>query len=125
MQNASVNPCFRWLIVYNFEYLQVPKKSNPRANCDLDDWMELESKNPDFRRPFISSNLSKSPQEEALRLEKRFHILDLDRAGSISIGEIVCEYELRRDSFSEKGNFEFGLVCSNYLSQQIDLIIST
>ena len=86
--------------------------------------MELESKNPDFRRPFISSNLSKSPQEEALRLEKRFHILDLDRAGSISIGEIVCEYELRRDSFSEKGNFEFGLVCSNYLSSQLDLIPS-
>jgi hypothetical protein len=24
----------------------VPEKSNPRANCDLDDWMELEGKNP-------------------------------------------------------------------------------
>ena len=23
-----------------------PEKSNPRANCDLDDWMELEGKNP-------------------------------------------------------------------------------
>ena len=24
----------------------VTEKSNPRANCDLDDWMELEGKNP-------------------------------------------------------------------------------
>ena len=24
----------------------MPEKSNPRANCDLDDWMELEGKNP-------------------------------------------------------------------------------
>ena len=24
----------------------IPEKSNPRANCDLDDWMELEGKNP-------------------------------------------------------------------------------
>ena len=23
-----------------------PEKSNPRASCDLDDWMELEGKNP-------------------------------------------------------------------------------
>ena len=26
--------------------MQVPEKSNPRANCDLDDWVELEGKNP-------------------------------------------------------------------------------
>ena len=24
----------------------IPEKSNQKANCDLDDWMELESKNP-------------------------------------------------------------------------------
>ena len=24
----------------------MPERSNPRANCDLDDWMELEGKNP-------------------------------------------------------------------------------
>ncbi|CAB4063790.1 ADARB [Lepeophtheirus salmonis] len=29
------------------ETRSVPEKSNPRANCDLDDWMELEGKNPD------------------------------------------------------------------------------
>ncbi|XP_040566219.1 double-stranded RNA-specific editase 1 [Lepeophtheirus salmonis] len=28
------------------ETRSVPEKSNPRANCDLDDWMELEGKNP-------------------------------------------------------------------------------
>jgi len=24
----------------------MPERSNPRASCDLDDWMELEGKNP-------------------------------------------------------------------------------
>ena len=28
------------------ENRSMPEKSNPRANCDLDDWMELEGKNP-------------------------------------------------------------------------------
>ena len=28
------------------ETKSVPERSNPRANCDLDDWMELEGKNP-------------------------------------------------------------------------------
>jgi len=28
------------------ETVSVPERSNPRANCDLDDWMELEGKNP-------------------------------------------------------------------------------
>ncbi|QQP34889.1 Uncharacterized protein FKW44_022932 [Caligus rogercresseyi] len=28
------------------ETRSVPERSNPRANCDLDDWMELEGKNP-------------------------------------------------------------------------------
>jgi len=30
----------------NSETVSVPERSNPRANCDLDDWMELEGKNP-------------------------------------------------------------------------------
>lgn len=28
------------------EFRSVPERSNPRASCDLDDWMELEGKNP-------------------------------------------------------------------------------
>ena len=28
------------------ETASTPERSNPRANCDLDDWMELEGKNP-------------------------------------------------------------------------------
>ena len=34
-------------------------------------------------------------QEEVSRLEKRFHKLDLDRSGSISIGEFVSVPELK------------------------------
>ena len=54
----------------------VPEKSNPRANCDLDDWMELEGKNP-------------------------VSILNELYPG------ILREYELRRNNFSENGNFRF------------------
>ena len=36
-----------------------PEKSNPRASCDLDDWMELEGKNP---VSILNSNIvSRSP----------------------------------------------------------------
>ena len=36
-------------VLYGYKVAEtksVPEKSNPRANCDLDDWMELEGKNP-------------------------------------------------------------------------------
>ena len=46
------------------------------ANCDLDDWLELESKNP-------------------------VSILNELYPG------ILREYELRRNNFSENGNFRF------------------
>ena len=36
-------------------------------------------------------------QEEVSRLEKRFHKLDLDRSGSISIGEFVSVPELKEN----------------------------
>ena len=32
--------------IQSTETVSVPERSNPRANCDLDDWMELEGKNP-------------------------------------------------------------------------------
>lgn len=36
-------------VLYGYKICEtrsVPERSNPRANCDLDDWMELEGKNP-------------------------------------------------------------------------------
>ncbi|TRY70366.1 hypothetical protein TCAL_05452 [Tigriopus californicus] len=36
-------------VLYGYKICEtrsLPERSNPRANCDLDDWMELEGKNP-------------------------------------------------------------------------------
>ena len=36
-------------VLYGYTHAEtkaVPERSNPRASCDLDDWMELEGKNP-------------------------------------------------------------------------------
>ncbi len=45
-----VNPLINnFQVLYGYkmsETKSVPERSNPRANCDLDDWMELEGKNP-------------------------------------------------------------------------------